>query len=68
MMNLNDSISNKIYCLNLAEEIFMSKPVTRLFHVEESSNKLTCLVWKKKKEKEKEKENWLTFWAYAQKL
>ena len=48
MRNVKDSITNKIYCLILAEvlarDVFMSKPVIGLFHVEESTDQFTCFV------------------------
>ena len=51
MKNLKDSITNKIYCLNLAEvlarDIFMAKPVTGLFPCQgiNSSSYLSCLIF-----------------------
>lgn len=44
--NFKDSITNKTYCLILAEvlpgNIFMSKPVLGCNHVEESEDQVTC--------------------------
>lgn len=48
MMNLKDSITNKIYSLSLAEvltkDIFISNLVIGAFHIKESADQVTCPV------------------------